>query len=213
MTPRTGTTNLIVVFSSIIIIVCTISSIIIVFLSIGCACGWFGHKHKQSRTRKATSDSAEENNLHHIEGSEHSQTPGPLYEELQQRSTSEYRDEVELNENVAYGPTAAEENNLRYIEGSEHSHTPGSLYEELEQRSTSEYQDQVELNENVAYGPNVDHQDLVELNENVAYGPNVDHQDLVELKENVAYGPIAAYTVKNRVLINTPSNTFVGVHT
>ena len=211
MTPTTGTATLIAVFSSIIIIMCAISSI--VFLSIGYACGWFGQKHKQSRTRKATSDSAEDNNLRHIEGSEHSQTPGPLYEELQQRSTSDHQDMVELNENVAYGPTSAEENNLRHIEGSEHSQTPGSLYEELEQRSTSEHQDVVELNENVSYGPNVDHQDLVDLKENVAYGPwanvdhqdlvnlkenniaygpNVDHQDLVELKENVAYRPIAA---------------------
>ena len=148
---------------------CAISSI--VFLSIGCAFGWFGHKHKQSRTRKAISDSAEENNLRHIVGSEHSQTPGSLYEELEQRSTSEHQDLVELNENVAYGPISAEENNLRHIEGSEHSQAPGSLYEELEQRSTSEHQDLVELKENVAYGPNVDHQDLVELNENVAYGP------------------------------------------
>ena len=102
MTPTTGTANLITVFSSIIIIVCAISSI--VFLSIGCACGWFGHKHKQSRTRKAISNSPEENNLRHIEGSEHSQTPGPLYEELEQRSTSEHQDQVELKENVAYGP-------------------------------------------------------------------------------------------------------------
>ena len=68
------------------------------FLSIGYACGWFSQKHKQSRTRKAEND--EKIN----EGSQLPPTPGPLYEELQQRSTPEHQDLVELKENVAYGP-------------------------------------------------------------------------------------------------------------
>jgi hypothetical protein len=83
------------------IIVCAVSSI--VFLSIGCACGWFSHKHKQSLTRKAEDDSAEENTSRPNEGSQLPQTPGPLYEELL-RPTPEHQDMVELKENVAYGP-------------------------------------------------------------------------------------------------------------
>ena len=79
------------------IIMCAVSSI--VFLSIGYACGWFSHKHKQSHTRKAEDD--EKNN--EFEGSQLPPTPGPLYEELS-RSTSEHQDLVELKENVAYGP-------------------------------------------------------------------------------------------------------------
>jgi hypothetical protein len=71
-----------------------------VFLSIGYACGWFSHKHKQSRTSKAVDD---ENTSPHNEGSQLPQTPGPLYEELL-RSTPEHQDLVELKENVAYGP-------------------------------------------------------------------------------------------------------------
>ena len=70
----------------------------IVFLSIGYACGWFSLKHKQSHTSKAEDD---ENNTG---GSQLPPTPGPLYEELQQRSTPEHQDLVELKENVAYGP-------------------------------------------------------------------------------------------------------------
>ena len=86
-----------------LITVCIISSI--VFLSIGYACGWFSLKHKQSRTRKAASDSSvEENNPCHNEGSQLPQTSGPLYEELQQKSIPEHQDLVELKENVAYGP-------------------------------------------------------------------------------------------------------------
>ena len=69
------------------------------------ACGWFGHKHKQSCTSKATSDPAE-NNASRNEQSQLSQTPGPLYEELQLKSTPGYPDLVELKENVAYGPIA-----------------------------------------------------------------------------------------------------------
>ena len=87
-------------FSSTIVVVSAVSSI--VFLSIGYACGWFSHKHKQSRTRKATSK--ENINTGSNEGSQLQQTPGPLYEELQQRSTPEHQELVELKENVAYGP-------------------------------------------------------------------------------------------------------------
>ena len=84
------------------ITVCSVSSI--VFLFIGYACGWFGHKRKQSHT---ISDRAKKNA--HIEQSHDQlpQTPGPLYEELQpSTSTPECQDLVELKENVAYGPIA-----------------------------------------------------------------------------------------------------------
>ena len=100
---QTGTAHLIAVFSSIIIIVCAVSSI--VFLSIGYACGWFGHKQKKSHTSKATSDPAEKN-AGHNEQPQLAQTPGPLYEELQPKSSLEHEDLVELKDNVAYGPIA-----------------------------------------------------------------------------------------------------------
>ena len=100
---QTGTANLIAVFSSVIIIMCAGSSI--VFLSIGYACGRFGHKHKQSHTSKATSDPAKKNTCCN-EQSQLPQTPGPLYKELQPKSTPEYQGLVELKENVAYGPIA-----------------------------------------------------------------------------------------------------------
>ena len=69
------------------------------------ACGRFGHKHKQLRASKAMSDPAKKN----AGCNEHSQlpqSPGLLYKELQLKSTPEYQDLVELNENVAYGPIA-----------------------------------------------------------------------------------------------------------
>ena len=105
VTVQTRPVNLTVaVFSSTIATVCVITSI--VFLSTGYACGWFSQKHKQSCTvRKAASDSSadyEENTTN--EGSRLPQTPGPLYEELQQKSTPEHQDLVELKGNVAYGP-------------------------------------------------------------------------------------------------------------
>ena len=79
--------------SSILIAVYAISSI--VFLSIGYACGWFSHKYKQSHTSKAASDSSVEENISTAnEGSQLPPTPGPLYEELQQRSTPEHQDLV-----------------------------------------------------------------------------------------------------------------------
>ena len=98
-----GTANLIAAFSSIIIIVCAVSST--VFLIIGYACGWFVNKRKRSHTNKAMSDPAEKNACR-SEETQLSQTPDPLYEELQPKSTPEYQDPVELNENVAYGPIA-----------------------------------------------------------------------------------------------------------
>ena len=90
--------------SSILIAVCAIISI--VFLSIGYACGWFSHKYKQSHTSKAATDSSVDydENTGPNEGSQLPPTPGPLYEELQQRSTPEHQDLVELKENVAYRP-------------------------------------------------------------------------------------------------------------
>ena len=100
---HTGTANLIAVISSIIIIMCAVSSI--VFLFIGYACDWFGHKRKQSHTSKATSDPAEKNAPRN-EQSQLSQTPGPLYKELQPKSILEHQDLVELKENIAYGPIA-----------------------------------------------------------------------------------------------------------
>ena len=79
---------------------CAINAI--VFFFIGYAYGWF--RHKQSCTSKVTSDPADKNSCHN-EGSQLSQTPGPLYEELllQVKSTPEHKDLVDLKENVAYG--------------------------------------------------------------------------------------------------------------
>ena len=79
-----------------------ISSIVI--FSIGYACGWVGHKHKQSHANKATSESVEKNTCH-MEQPQMPQTPGPLYEELELH-LEHHQDLVELKENVAYGPIA-----------------------------------------------------------------------------------------------------------
>ena len=81
------------------VLICAMSSI--VFLSIGYACGWFGHKHKLSHASKAAKiiDSAKKNTC----SNEESQTPAPMYEELH---TLKHQDLVELKENVAYGPIA-----------------------------------------------------------------------------------------------------------
>ena len=63
----------------------------VLFCLIGCACGWFGHKHRAKGSDKGT----------------HSQ-PGPLYGDLQPTSIPEARDQeradFELKENVAYRP-------------------------------------------------------------------------------------------------------------
>ena len=68
-------------------VVVYISSSVLIFI-VGCACGWFGHKHKANTHSQAT--------------------PGPVYEDLQP-STSMQGDPrekatFELKENVAYGP-------------------------------------------------------------------------------------------------------------
>ena len=87
--------------SSILVAVYVISSIL--FISIGYACGWFSHKHKQAccTIRKSTSNSSvEENTSYDIEGSQLPQIPGPQL----LRSTPEHQDLVELKDNVAYGP-------------------------------------------------------------------------------------------------------------
>ena len=68
-----GTANLTAIISSTMIVVCAIISI--VFLPIGYACGWFSQKHKQSRSRKAASESSVEENT---EGSQLPPTLGPL---------------------------------------------------------------------------------------------------------------------------------------
>ena len=95
--PETINATLIVVFSSIIVDVCIVSSI--VFFSIGYACGWFRQKYKQSCKAAIIVDSTEKN----AHGNEGSRTPAPMYEELH---TPEHQDLVELKENVAYGPIA-----------------------------------------------------------------------------------------------------------
>ena len=51
------------------------------------------------------SDPADKNS-YNKEGSQLFQTPGPLYEELQVKSTPEHEHLVELKDNVAYGPIA-----------------------------------------------------------------------------------------------------------
>ena len=72
-------------------VIAYIYSLVLIFI-VGCACGWFGHKHK-------------------AKGNTHSQaTPGPIYEDLQP-STSMPEDPrekatFELKENVAYGPVS-----------------------------------------------------------------------------------------------------------
>ena len=81
------------------------TALIVVFSNVGYACGWFRHKHKQSYASKATSDSVEKNSCNY-KGSQLLQTPGPLYEELQVKSTPEHEHLVELKDNVAYGPIA-----------------------------------------------------------------------------------------------------------
>ena len=51
------------------------------------------------------SDPAEKTSYNY-KGSQLPQTPGPLYEELQMKSTTEHEHLVELKDNVAYGPIA-----------------------------------------------------------------------------------------------------------
>ena len=73
-------------------VVAYILSSVLIFI-VGCACGWFGHKHKAKGLDESTDPQA---------------TPGPTYEDLQP-STSMQGDPwekatFELKENVAYGP-------------------------------------------------------------------------------------------------------------
>ena len=75
-----------------IFIVYVLSSVLIFI--VGCACGWFGHKHKAKGLNENTTA-----------------TPGPVYEDIQP-STSMQGDPrekatFELKENVAYGPIQA----------------------------------------------------------------------------------------------------------
>ena len=76
------------------VIVYILSSVLI--FTIGCACGWFGHKHKANKGLDENTPSISQ------------ATPGPVYEDLQP-STSMQGDPqekatFELKENVAYGP-------------------------------------------------------------------------------------------------------------
>ena len=61
----------------------------VLFFFIGCVCGWFGHKHRQSAKTTISQ-------------------PAPVYEDLQPTSMPENRERAfELKENVAYGPIPA----------------------------------------------------------------------------------------------------------
>ena len=70
-------------------VVVYILSSVLIFI-VGCACGWFGHKHKAKGLDETTA------------------TPGPVYEDLQPSTSmqGDPREKVtfELKENVAYGP-------------------------------------------------------------------------------------------------------------
>ena len=59
-----------------------------------------------NRSSHTSKTMLEENTFHNDIGCLHPQTPGPLFEDLQQKSTPEHHDLVELKENVAYGPIA-----------------------------------------------------------------------------------------------------------
>jgi hypothetical protein len=74
-----------------------------VFLSIGYACGRYGHKYKQSHIKLFKAEDDEKDSCHNEGSHAVPQTPGPLYEEVL-KSTPEHQDLVELKENVAYGP-------------------------------------------------------------------------------------------------------------
>ena len=73
-------------------VVVYISSSVLIFI-VGCACGWFGHKHKAKGLDENTDPQA---------------TPGPIYEDLQPSTSmpGDPREKAtfELKENVAYGP-------------------------------------------------------------------------------------------------------------
>ena len=60
------------------------------FFIVGCACGWFGHKHKKDKGSDKRTPPPQ---------------PAPLYEDLQPTSMPGDQEKAfELKENVAYGP-------------------------------------------------------------------------------------------------------------
>ena len=75
------------------IIAAVVSSVItaVVFFILGCACGRFGHKNKDSISKRSEKNTNTQS--------------APLYEDLQPMSTSKDQEKAfELKENVAYGP-------------------------------------------------------------------------------------------------------------
>ena len=76
------------------VMISTAFTVAIVFFTIGCTCGWCGHKYKISTQAKSNKNTS---------------TPAaPLYEYIQPMLTSrmpcKQEKEFELKENVAYGP-------------------------------------------------------------------------------------------------------------
>ena len=74
-----------------IVVLSTLIVSSIIFFLIGCLCGWFGHKRKQSSINETVS-------LQQA-------TPTPVYEDvlLTTRTASDKEKAFELEENVAYG--------------------------------------------------------------------------------------------------------------
>ena len=88
---------------SVAVITALSSSIVVgvLLFLIGCASGWFAHKHKIA---KATRERSEKNNP--LSSTQQSQ-PTPVYEDLDLQPTSEpniREKNFELKENIAYGP-------------------------------------------------------------------------------------------------------------
>ena len=70
-----------------------------IFFLIGCLCGWFGHKRKQSSKGETAATSNES-------VSSHQTTPTPVYEDVltcRSRKENRKKESLELSENVAYG--------------------------------------------------------------------------------------------------------------
>ena len=64
----------------------------IIFFLIGCLCGWFGHKRKQSSTNETESDSFQQT------------TPTPAYEDVVSKTQATNNETAfELENNTAYG--------------------------------------------------------------------------------------------------------------
>ena len=74
-----------------IVILSTLIVSSIIFFLIGCLCGWFGHKRKQSSTNETV----------YLQQA----TPTPVYEDvlLTTRTASDKEKAFELEKNVAYG--------------------------------------------------------------------------------------------------------------